>query len=388
MNLMSDKRVIETGIDKLLSIIKEKKRITVEDAAKALGVSPTMTEEWGDFLEDEGYIRKEHKLTKVYFVLKDIDFSKLVEKADEIDQKKDGFANKAEVGLQKIKKDSAILQDFKEQFEKLKSDISKEFKAMKVDISELERYENFKEEVEKKLRKYDSQFSKKFDSISNDIISRKKEYEKLTESVDKEKERIESERSKIDGFQKQSNEIKQNLNQLFKEFKEINKGIQDSESKISKSRKSMQNDLQEADKIGEEISKKNQELKNLIEENNAKKKQVESEHKEILDSISKKTGSIEKKSKNFKEDRFKEFFNRKRQIEKLIKDVENEQKLVETELVDLIKKSRAFKASLKSKNIEKQIKEIEQRLKSANDKMQAYDEKIKEIAGTSKKRWF
>ncbi|MGM5487827.1 MAG: hypothetical protein ACQESG_02670 [Nanobdellota archaeon] len=386
---MGTKRVIETGIDKLLSIIKDKKRITVEDAAKSLGVSPAMAEEWGDFLEDEGYITKEHKLTKVYFVMKEFDFSKLAEKADEIDQKKDGFANRAEVGLEKIRKDSSILKEFRAQFEQLKGDISKEFKSMQVDISELERYENFKADVDKKIKKYDYQFSKTFDSINDQITAHKKEYNKLTESINRETERIQAEKQKCDELQHKSETIKETLNETFKEFKAVNKGIQEAESTINTSRKSIQKSLEDANKIDAEIVKKTKELNALIEDNKAKKKQVEDEHKDIIDTVSQKRTAVEKKGKRLTEDRFKEFFTKKRQIEKLITDLEKEQSILENELVDLIKKSRAFKVTLKSKNIEKQIKEIEQRLKSANEKMEAYEDKVRKIAGEhTKKGWF
>lgn len=60
--------IIETGIDKLVNLVKERGRISLEDAAKELRQSTTVVQEWVDFLEDEGIISVEYKLTKPYLV--------------------------------------------------------------------------------------------------------------------------------------------------------------------------------------------------------------------------------------------------------------------------------------------------------------------------------
>ena len=60
--------VIETGVDKLVNIVKERGRIALTDAAKELGVSTTVIQEWVDFLEDEGIISVEYKFTKPFLV--------------------------------------------------------------------------------------------------------------------------------------------------------------------------------------------------------------------------------------------------------------------------------------------------------------------------------
>ena len=60
--------IIETGVDKLVKIVKERGKIALVDAAKELGVSTTVIQEWVDFLEDEGIISVEYKLTKPFLV--------------------------------------------------------------------------------------------------------------------------------------------------------------------------------------------------------------------------------------------------------------------------------------------------------------------------------
>ena len=60
--------IIETGVDKLVNIVRERGRIALADAAKELGVSTTVIQEWVEFLEEEGIISVEYKLTKPFLV--------------------------------------------------------------------------------------------------------------------------------------------------------------------------------------------------------------------------------------------------------------------------------------------------------------------------------
>ena len=43
---------IETGVDKLVKLVAKEKKIELGEAAKQLGVSPTVVQEWADFLDE------------------------------------------------------------------------------------------------------------------------------------------------------------------------------------------------------------------------------------------------------------------------------------------------------------------------------------------------
>ena len=65
---MAEDSVIETGVDKLLKLIERKTKLTIEEAAKTLGVSTNVIQEWADFLEEEGIVSIEYTLTHTYLV--------------------------------------------------------------------------------------------------------------------------------------------------------------------------------------------------------------------------------------------------------------------------------------------------------------------------------
>ena len=83
--------IIETGVDRLVKLVKERGKIAIKDAAKQLGVGSTVIEEWVDFLEDEGIISVEHSLTKSYLVGRKLSKKEVAVKAKEFSGKKDVF---------------------------------------------------------------------------------------------------------------------------------------------------------------------------------------------------------------------------------------------------------------------------------------------------------
>src|SRR3989338_5754464 len=97
--------VIETGVDKLVNLVKQRGRIALADAAIELGVSTTVIQEWVDFLEEEGIISVEYKLTKPFLVERKLTKKEVDEKAKEFSNKKDVFVRKAEVSLSFLKKE-------------------------------------------------------------------------------------------------------------------------------------------------------------------------------------------------------------------------------------------------------------------------------------------
>ncbi len=63
-----DELLISTGVDSLIKLIEERKRVELTMAAKLLGLPPATVEDWAHVLEEEKIIRIEYKLTEVNLV--------------------------------------------------------------------------------------------------------------------------------------------------------------------------------------------------------------------------------------------------------------------------------------------------------------------------------
>ena len=59
---------IETGVDRLVKLVNSEKKISVENAAKKLGISKIVVQEWVGFLEEEKLISIDYKFSKMMLI--------------------------------------------------------------------------------------------------------------------------------------------------------------------------------------------------------------------------------------------------------------------------------------------------------------------------------
>lgn len=61
--------VIQTEVDKLIDLLKTKKRIEIKDAAKELNIEEDIIQQWVDFLVEEKILTIEYEFTKPFISL-------------------------------------------------------------------------------------------------------------------------------------------------------------------------------------------------------------------------------------------------------------------------------------------------------------------------------
>ncbi len=84
---------IETGVDKLINLLKNQSKISIAEAAKKLDISSKILQTWIDFLVEEKIISIEYKFTQPYIYLnkKEKQETKSVEKTSMRDIKEQFF---------------------------------------------------------------------------------------------------------------------------------------------------------------------------------------------------------------------------------------------------------------------------------------------------------
>lgn len=387
-------QVIETGVDRLLSIIRKHKRISLEESAKLLGVSPAIAEEWGDFLEDEHYITKEFKLTTTYFVFKAQDTEDIKKKAGEFNRKKEGFIKKAEVAIATLDKDSEVLLSLRTQFDELKKDIGKELQGMKVEMQELEKYELLKDEIGKKLSKQESEFSTKITKINTDIQAEEKKYDDLLGKIQGQKRELEKEQGENIKIREDELALKKKLNEILSEIDRLQGKFKHNEQDYKHTEEIIKSLGSLSEKIRSDIQGKRDQITDLLQENKEYEKKILESQNALMDRL--KKSKFFKSDKKDAEDKFKTFFTKKSDIEKLITDVEKDRALLEEDLVNLIKNAKAFNISAKGKDLTKEVNKLEKSFKDTESKRKEYEEKMKLVSdaiGASslrkkKKNWF
>src|SRR3990167_3350987 len=125
-----DELLITTGVDALVRLIKEKNTIELSVAAHLLNIDSVTIEDWAHTLEEEGIIKIEYHLTKVYLAW-------VQPSAEEIEKEKISITK----GKQEVMQEIAILREKivpqGKEIRDLKTEFSEVYKKLKPDMERL-----------------------------------------------------------------------------------------------------------------------------------------------------------------------------------------------------------------------------------------------------------
>ena len=111
-----DELLITTGVDALVRLVKEKQRIELDDVSSILSIPPETIEEWARVLEEEGILRIEYRLTRIYLLwIKPTEEEIATEKQSFYEEKK-GIESEVEDFRSKVSSEAEDLDDLRRSF--------------------------------------------------------------------------------------------------------------------------------------------------------------------------------------------------------------------------------------------------------------------------------
>jgi len=369
--------IIETGVDKLVKIINSRGSISSVDAAKELGVSPAVVMEWADFLEEEGIISVEYKFTKPFLVARKLAKKEVQEKAKEFGGKKDVFVRKAEVSLSFLEKESGKLKTLKDEFEKIKKGLGFDIDKIKDDLLELQKYEQLKIELDKKVGEQKNASINKLQDVTNQISLEKKKYDDILQGVAREEDILKKDRREATSMEDAEKLIKKKIDDL----KQIVKDVEDKAIAEEESIKNSEQRIQNLEILAKKTREVMENEKNLIEPLIKESREQTEKIKKIQDTVVSKIQSKEKMLRGVKKasETFRSFFNKKLGVLSLIEKVNRDRNELENELIELIKKAKSFQLASKSSDVGAQIADLEKKFDDVDKKKEVFEGEVKEL---------
>ncbi len=369
--------IIETGVDKLIELIKVKKRLSFPEAANELGINQNLLEEWADFLEEEGIITVEYKLTTPYLVVKELRKEEATQKTEDFLRKKETFVNKAESMLSIIEKESKELTTIKSESEKLKKSIGIDITKVEGDLKKLENYENSKSDLHKQIIEKEQEFKKRLHELTNDILNEQKKYETLLKAVKGEEAKLNEEKLDEKSTENKEHELEKRLLEFENIVKYLKKEIQQEGKKILASEKHTKEIKNFAENIRKDVSTKKVQLLSLLSEREKKESRINS----LTENIAKKIESTKKELPEMEQasKKFKQFLERKTNISHTIDMLNRESLELRNLLAELIRKGRMLQISPKSKDVLKHIQELQNKYKEIDTKKQSFEGQLKKF---------
>jgi len=174
---------IETEVDKLLELLKERKKVSIPEASRKLGLDKKTIEEWADFLEEEGVIRIEYTLTTPVLVLKEINEEEVKKKEKEINLKKSILIEKAENLAKNVEKNEKYFEELKKELDQIKKYLGKDADKIQKELKEIEEYNNLKKKSEEVINNQKREYEKKIAELQDYIQKEQKKYLSIFESA-------------------------------------------------------------------------------------------------------------------------------------------------------------------------------------------------------------
>ncbi len=119
-----DELLVTTGVDALVRLVKDKSKIELTDAAQLLNIPENTIEEWAGILEQEGILRIEYRLTKIFIVWITPTEEELDEEKEEFYQKKRALDQEIKELKSKVTPEIESVSEFSRSFNELYSKIS------------------------------------------------------------------------------------------------------------------------------------------------------------------------------------------------------------------------------------------------------------------------
>ncbi len=379
--------IIETGVDKLVELVRADKKISIPDAAKKLGVGPIVVEEWAGFLEEEGIISIEYKFATPYLVEKKLTQEEIKKKEKEFHGKKEGFVRKAEVTLAILDREGEDFQNFKNHFGKLKKELKSELVHVESELKQLEKFENLKNNIDKQILEQENEFRKKMESFENEINREQQKYSDIVENIDLEEEKLDRERLNTISLREKEMQLKNKLNLFQENIDKINQAIKENDYIIDDSGKKIKELKKKAIKIKKETSTKKQKGTDLDKQSRWHKQRILDLEKSILEKVEKNKAAIAKQIEDGKtsSNKFREFFDRKVDIENLMGDMEKKKDELESELIELIKKAKAFHLSSNTDSLKSHTKELEKTFENIKKKKAKFEQEAVKLGSLLKR---
>jgi hypothetical protein len=346
-NSMDSKRVIETGVDQLVQIVKQHARVSVEDAAKELGYDKDIIMEWALFLEEEGIINVEYKLTNTFLVSRTLTKKEIVLKQKEISDKKDVVLRKANMLRSMIEKENQGFEELNKEFVSLREEVSKEAEILQKDIADYERLKTLKEEMDSKIIQTRTQMQTAADNLKISLSQDKIEYTKVLYQMRSDEQALKKlvENSSHVVFTEHA--LKNQMQAIRQALKKLETQLNSEDAKIHETRKNIIDSRKKLLSLKQNIAEKQHKvIKELESKRKTMQKDVEKSAKMMLS----KLAAIKSDETRF-EDKLKRhekaymMLKEKQRLQKMMENIRADNVSLNKEVDELIAKIMLAKVS-------------------------------------------
>lgn len=370
---------ITTGVDKLVVLLETHKKITLEEAAKALNVGTEVVQEWAELLESDGMLKISYKLSKVWLEAKKVTPKDAIKTAKEISSEKDAFDRKIEAAIKVLETETSGFETIKKEFQDIQGKIKGEIDIVKKELEELEKYETLRTGLDKEIEAQKKSYEQLSKKISEEIDEYTKEYNDLSLELDKEVKKAEQANQAITQLKKQKEQVEKTLQEAMQQLKQVGTSLDSEISKLKNTESTITQLRKSADNVKVRIEQKKQaEIKSISDKLAKETSGIIQKNDELLKQAKQKIQNIKDYAESGK--RIYSDFNgvliKRVKTEKLMEEIDKEKKQLVESMQNLRKNITKFELISKTESTKKQIDSIEKQIEDMEKKKSTLVSKI------------
>ena len=381
------KSVIETGVDKLVKLINTRKKISVKDAARELGVSVSSIEEWADFLEEEGIINIQTHLATVYLTEKKVGKKELVEKVKEVKEEKDAFLRRVESSMNTMERSEEELKLMGSECRNMRSLLEEKFSALGKKLDEIEDFRKGHGELGKRHRKLEDEYAKKLDELDKRLREEEKKHKRMMEAIEHEIKEIDADKGDVSKSKEGEKALCSRLSEINRMIDAARKEIEKGDAKIALDEERLKRCGEAATKMRDSIRSTSEEIDELSKKFKASRKELESMESDFLRDVEHMSKGQLNKIGPYKEGKelvakLKKFFDQTKDFRTAIESAEREEQEIKAHFEKLSKKVKAFSVVASVPGIKEEMAGLHKELaeiESRKDKLSAQLTKLRGI---------
>lgn len=378
------KSVIETGVDKLVRLVREKKRISVKEAAKELGVSNSSVEEWGEFLEEAGLISIQTKFATLYLVEKEMSNKDLVSKLKDAKEEKEEFLRRVDSSLNSLNRDADEIKLIGSEFNKIQDLISNNCSILQKKLDKLDDFRSSRSELDVAERSIEKEYAHKLDVLESDIKLKYKEFDDVVKKIDAELVKVKQGAEHLAGLKASQKELRDKVSDANKLLDKVSSEIAKESAEVDGSLSKIEDSKKKAEKIKSEVESERSDVSDVSKKLKASRKEFESMEKEFkqdLELLNK--GNLDKVAA-YKEskkimDRFTKFVSESKDMKSLLVESSKEEEALRKEFLKLAKRVQMMGVIASTPKLKSEIAALEKELSTIESKKSSLGGKMRKL---------
>jgi hypothetical protein len=368
---------IQTGVDKLVELVHQQQKISLSDAAKALGVSKAIVQEWADFLSEEGLLEVKYSLSQTYLIEKVLNKKELDQKEKQFETQRETFIRKVDSAITQLDHETNGFESFKKEFQALKDELGAGLTAFEKEFQQLHEYDALKREVAQDLQKERAVLHDKQQSVEVDLQRHYRQYQDMLHSISMQEKKLAAHKQEVHALLVSEESVNKKLAAYTALLEKLQTQATKESKQLSIDEQTVQSLKESATAFRSELGKLE---KNNLKPLEAQHAQHEAKVKQLEQKILAKAAALRPTAKapapRAVKRKIEEFFKRKRLIEELLHTIEKDKLTLTTELKELQQRAKAYKLG----SVAVRLEELESKLRTVDERKKGLQAHLKRFS--------